>query len=211
MTAAGMAVAAAITAVLPPRATTVAMGSDSNGGGTDKNQQSTKFSDGIRIRDNDSNGNEDGIEGNSDSGSGSGNRSAAAAQGGRWPAWRRWWQHGKSAALAGAASLAAEAAAWQDCGDGGGQLGGRGGSLARARRWQRCQRSSGIASGSMAVAARQQRSQQQRSCGRVTAAAASLAADAAAWQKRDFGDSGSTLGVGKRGSQARLLITAGIL
>ncbi len=38
---------------------------------------------------------------------------------GQWPAWWRRRQLGKSAVLAAAASLAAEAAAWQECGIGG--------------------------------------------------------------------------------------------
>ncbi len=39
---------------------------------------------------------------------------------GRQPAWWRWQQRGKSAALAAATSLGAEMAAWQERGVGGG-------------------------------------------------------------------------------------------
>jgi hypothetical protein len=78
------------------------------------------------------------------------------------------------------ATAAAAEVRWQR--GGGGQLGG----LARAWRWRRQQHSGGVASGSAAVAARRQRS-------------ASLAAEAAAWQKRDFGGSGSSLAEGQGG------------
>ena len=55
---------------------------------------------------------------------------------GQWPAWRRRRQLGKSTVLKAATSLAADVAAWQERGvGGGGQLGGGGGSLARARHW----------------------------------------------------------------------------
>ena len=102
--------------------------------------------------------------------------------------------------------MAAEAAAWQDCGVGGGgiaaavtaslaakaaawrpmrQLGGQGGSLARVHRWRHQQRGGGTASSSAAVAAQRHRSQRQRGCGRLVEAAASLTADTAAWRKHD--------------------------
>ena len=52
-------------------------GGDSDGGGTDKNQQSTKISNGIGIDDNDSDEDDDGIEGNGSSGNGVGSAAAA--------------------------------------------------------------------------------------------------------------------------------------
>ncbi len=58
---------------------------------------------------------------------------------------------------------------------GGGQLGSSGGSLARVRCWQWWHSGGGVGSGSAAVAA---------------VATTSLAAEAGAWRKRNFGGSG---------------------
>ena len=93
---------------------------DSNGGGTN-NQQLTKSSDGNGNRNGDDDNNYDD----------NGNKGAAVA------AEARRKQLGKSAALAMAASLATEAATWQERGiRGGGQL-GNGGGMARVLRWRR--------------------------------------------------------------------------
>ena len=101
----------------------------------------------------------------------------------RLPAWRRRRQLGESAALAAAAARWRRGQRQRGCGSAvvaAGQLGGSGGgSLARARCWRRRQHGGGVASGSAAVAARRRRS-------------ASLAAEAVAWRKRDFGRSSSS-------------------
>ena len=72
-------------------------------------------------------------------------------------------------------AMAAPAAEARRQRGGGGQLGSGGGSLARVRRWRWWQSGGGVGSGSAAVAA---------------VATASLAAEEAAWRKRDFGGSG---------------------
>ncbi len=77
--------------------------------------------------------------------------------------------------------MAADVAAWQECGvGGGGQLEDGGSSLARAWYWRRWQCGGGVGSDSVAA--------WQRGGGSVAVAAASLAAEAAR-QKRIFGGS----------------------
>ncbi len=110
-TAAGMAVAAAATAVLPPRAAAVAMKTPATtamvGAQTTINNQlksmtatetGTMTATTMRME----------------------TKATVAAVESRRPAWQRWRQLGESIALAAAASLAAEAAAWQERGVGGG-------------------------------------------------------------------------------------------